>query len=219
MSAQLDLVEYATTAVERIQGQVADAEIKRKEFDEEVSNLILNEASQKEIAAAKKRYWEADEHLGALKKASEEADRRLATARTDQELEGLKGNLKKIASLSKKRASALDEADTLFIKFLEKLDEADDAARDIHIAGNGVPALGAAINQRYRRLGGYIAIKLLEYFGHSEFKEGFAGGISNRSQGVTQYMGKTLKDLDANYEEMYREKHKQRLKGDEKDDA
>jgi len=208
--AQLDLVEVANSNLIRVREKLEAAKLRRDETDAALNDLILSDVSDQKMDRAKADRVAASTDLETMIRAVAEAESRLELAQRDQELARIRGAEDRIRKKSAKRNSILSEAEEHFVAFLDKLALADQLAVEIHADAAGAREVGTALNDRFKRLGGWVTTRFYERFPHPEMDAAIGSAIANHTHARQQMNGKSLADLDADFAALYRAHHEKK---------
>ena len=212
--AHIDQVEVANGNLIRVREKLDAAKVRRDGIDKILSDLIVRDGSDQDVNRAKADLIAASTDLETLISAVAEAEKRLETAQHEQELAGTLGTADRIQQKSRKRTELLSEAEKHFEISLSKLALADQLAVEIHTDAAGVRDVGAALNERFKRLGGWFVTRFYERFPHPEMEAAIGSAIANHTHARRQMNGISLADMDADYAALYRAHHEKKAEAE-----
>jgi hypothetical protein len=166
------------------------------------SQLIAEEASDTNIAEAKRDAQAADVDLTHLRRALVDAQQALEEAKAAEEVEGVRTRAAHIKKLQSRRAKLLEEAEIAFKQFIAKIEDSERLAVQLHQAAGGCRTVGEALNNRYGPMAGWFITRLLEVIPVSEHAIGQT--VANLNHARQQFEGKAFADLQSDYAEMFR---------------
>ena len=115
------------------------------------SQLIAEEAPDTKIAEAKRDAQAADIDLTHLRRALMDAQLALEGAKDAEEVEGVRTRAARIKKIQSRRGKSLEEAEGYFKQFIDKIEESEQLAHQLHLAADGARTVCDELNKERER--------------------------------------------------------------------
>jgi len=169
------------------------------------SQLIAEEAPDTKIAEAKRDAQAADIDLTHLRRALMDAQLALEGAKDAEEVEGVRTRAARIKKIQSRRGKSLEEAEGYFKQFIDKIEESEQLAHQLHLAAGGCRTVGDELNKRHGPMAAWLVTRLIEVMPTAEHAIGAT--VANHVHARQQFAGKAFADLQSDYNEMFQQFH------------
>ena len=187
-----------TTLKEKVEA----GEERLEQANSAAARLIAEEAPETKIAEAKRDAQAADIDLTHLRRALLDAQLALEGAKDAEEVEGVRTRAGRIKKIQSRREKAMEDAEGYFKQFMDKIEESEKLAVQLHQAAGGCRTVGNDLNKRHGPMASWMITRILEALPASEIAIGQT--IANHVHARQQMAGKSFADLQSDYAEMFK---------------